>query len=99
MTATSDRQQIIGEAYEAFRQVRKLPADQLCVAVVNLALQANGANAMSPDEVRLVDAHIQCTWDKWQDASQPAPITPDDAWGGWPETAGAGIRGRATLWD
>jgi hypothetical protein len=110
MRTGDDRQRIISGAYMAFRSVRKLPAGELCLAVVDLALRAGGQAPMDGDERRLVGAHVLCTWDKWQDGSRPEPIKPDNAWPGWPANATAavpmldtmptaGIRGRATLWD
>jgi hypothetical protein len=103
----TEREQAIATAYEAFRAIRRLPADQICAAWVNASLQAGGGAPMTPDEARLVDAHIRCTWDAWQ-GSGPARIPqfaefhdfdrlPDAM--ATTTTAADGCRGRATLWD
>jgi hypothetical protein len=79
-----DRERAIATAYEAFRKVRKLPADQLCLAVIDEVLQAKGMPVMDGDERRLVDAYLRCTWHPWTDGEQPKP---------------AALPGRATLFD
>ena len=80
----TERERVIGDAYTAFRSARKLPADTLVIEVVNMVLQASGADAMNPAEVRLVDCHVRCSWDKWT-GTAAAAVKPDPSdWPGWP---------------
>jgi hypothetical protein len=79
------REQIIGDAYESYRRVRKLPADQLCLAVVDLVLTARGQAPATPDERRLVDAFISCGWDPWPSSAAAVEVKADASdWPGWP---------------
>jgi hypothetical protein len=104
------RKEIIATAYEDFRRTRRLPADELCREVLNLALRAAGLEQMTGGEARLVDAHIRCGWHPWPGTPDARASKPDPAeWPGWPPddaaratgppAVAAGVRGRATLWD
>jgi hypothetical protein len=95
----TEREQQIADAYESYCRVRKLPAGELCIEVVNMALQASGMDPMNGDERRRVDAFIRCTWDAWPGSA--VAVKPDrEEWPGWPAGAStAGPPGRCTLWD
>jgi hypothetical protein len=102
----TERERVISTAYEAFRRVRKLPAAELCLVVVDLALRASGADPLSPDERRLVDAYIRCTWDAWPGTAAAVQGRPDASeWPGWPAGASTvpasttGLPARCTLFD